>query len=49
MTIETDPATLTALLWADLSLAEAVGSGDAAVAGPRASASRFLRLFPLPG
>ena len=47
-TIETDTATLSALLWHGRRLPEAVRSGDIEVEGSRRAVERFLRLFPLP-
>jgi hypothetical protein len=47
-TIETDPGTLSALLWQGRSLAQAQRSGDVRVEGSRATLKRFLGLFPLP-
>lgn len=46
--IETDPATLTALVYGDRELAEALRSGDLRIEGDEEAAARFLRLFPLP-
>jgi DNA-binding HxlR family transcriptional regulator len=46
--LETDPETLSALLWQDRRLAEARRAGDVTVEGDARSAGRFLRLFPLP-
>jgi DNA-binding HxlR family transcriptional regulator len=46
--IATDPVTLTEIIWAGRSLAEALCSGAATVEGDRAALERFLRLFPLP-
>jgi DNA-binding HxlR family transcriptional regulator len=47
--LETDPRTLTELLWRGRSLADAERAGDVSVGGSRAEARRFLRLFPVPG
>ncbi|MEV2267319.1 winged helix-turn-helix transcriptional regulator [Nonomuraea africana] len=47
-TIETDPGTLSALLYGDLPLAEALQAGGLLLDDPRGLAERFLRLFPLP-
>ena len=47
-TLETDPMTLTALLWQGLRIPEARRAGDLRVEGDSRSAGRFLRLFPLP-
>jgi DNA-binding HxlR family transcriptional regulator/putative sterol carrier protein len=46
--IETDPGTLTGLLWGGLSPAEAEGTGGVTFEGKRAAIRRFLKLFPLP-
>jgi DNA-binding HxlR family transcriptional regulator len=46
-TIDTDPATLTAVLWDGRRLADARRAGAMRVDGDRAAAERFLRLFPL--
>ncbi len=46
--LETDPITLTALLWQGRRLPEARRAGDASVEGDSRSVARFLRLFPLP-
>jgi hypothetical protein len=46
--IESDPGTLSAVLWHDRELAEAERSGAIAITGSRRQATRFLRLFPLP-
>ena len=46
--IETDPVTLTRLIWGGGSLAAAQRSGAAAVEGDKRALERFLRLFPLP-
>jgi DNA-binding HxlR family transcriptional regulator len=48
-TIETDTATLSALLWHGRRLPEALRSGDLRIEGSRRAAERFVRLFPLPG
>jgi DNA-binding HxlR family transcriptional regulator len=47
-TIETGSATLAGLVYGDLSLAEALQSGDVKVEGDQAAVERFLTLFPLP-
>lgn len=47
-TIETDPATLIAVLHGHRELADAVGAGDLAIAGDEQVAARFMGLFPLP-
>jgi len=44
--IESDPGTLSAVLWHDRELAEAERSGAIAITGSRRGATRFLRLFP---
>ena len=46
--IETDPATLAALVYADRQLAEALRSGEVKVEGDESVVVRFLDLFPLP-
>jgi DNA-binding HxlR family transcriptional regulator/putative sterol carrier protein len=46
--IDTDPRTLSALLWQDLPLADALHTGALTVDGPQCLAERFTRLFPLP-
>lgn len=46
--IETDAGTLSALVYGDRSLAEALHSGDAKVEGDEMAVERFLTLFPLP-
>jgi DNA-binding HxlR family transcriptional regulator len=46
--VETEPGTLSMVLWHDRPLAEAVGSGDLAIEGSRPAVERFLGLFPLP-
>jgi DNA-binding HxlR family transcriptional regulator len=47
--IETDTATLSALLWHGRRLPEALRARDIAIEGSRPAVERFLRLFPLPG
>jgi alkyl sulfatase BDS1-like metallo-beta-lactamase superfamily hydrolase len=47
-TIEAGSATLAGLIYGDLSLAEALQSGDVKVEGDQAVVERFLTLFPLP-
>jgi DNA-binding HxlR family transcriptional regulator/putative sterol carrier protein len=47
-TIDTDPATLDAVLWKSRSLAEARRSGKLKNEGDKAAVRRFVRLFPLP-
>ena len=46
-TIETDPATLSAVLWHGRRLAEALRSKDIKIEGSRPAVTRFLKLFPL--
>ena len=46
-TIESDTATLSAVLWHGRRLADALRSGDVEIGGSRPAARRFLRLFPL--
>jgi DNA-binding HxlR family transcriptional regulator len=46
--IETEPATLAALLWHGRKLSAAARAGEVKLQGSRAAAERFLRLFPLP-
>jgi DNA-binding HxlR family transcriptional regulator len=45
VTIETEPSTLSAVLWRGRALAEALSSGDMKIEGSRAEAKRLLRLF----
>jgi DNA-binding HxlR family transcriptional regulator len=47
-TIDTDPATLGAVLWADQPLADAQRSGSMTIEGDQAAVERLVRLFPLP-
>jgi DNA-binding HxlR family transcriptional regulator/putative sterol carrier protein len=47
-TIETDPATLAALVYEGRQLAEALRSGELKLEGEEAEVERFLGLFPLP-
>ena len=47
-TIETDPATLAALVYESRDLAEALRSGDVRIQGDESAVARFLTLFPLP-
>ncbi len=47
-TIETDPATLAALVYEGRGLDEALGSGDIRIEGDGSAVARFLGLFPLP-
>lgn len=46
--IDTDPLTLSTLLWKDLPLSEAIHSGALDVEGSKDLAERFTGLFPLP-
>jgi DNA-binding HxlR family transcriptional regulator len=46
--LETDTATLAALLWNNRTLTEALHAGDLKLGGDQATADRFLSLFPLP-
>jgi alkyl sulfatase BDS1-like metallo-beta-lactamase superfamily hydrolase len=48
-TIDTDPDTLTAVLWEGRPLADAQRSGELAVEGDEAAVTRFVHLFPAPG
>ena len=47
-TIETEPATLAALVYEGRPLAEALRSGEVKVEGDESAVERFLTLFPLP-
>jgi DNA-binding HxlR family transcriptional regulator/putative sterol carrier protein len=47
-TIDTDPDTLAAVLWANQSLAEAQRSGKMKIEGDKAAVGRFVQLFPMP-
>jgi DNA-binding HxlR family transcriptional regulator/putative sterol carrier protein len=47
-TIDSDPDTLSAVLWGGRSLADAQRSKHLTIAGDRAAAARFVRLFPIP-
>jgi alkyl sulfatase BDS1-like metallo-beta-lactamase superfamily hydrolase len=47
-TIDTDPATLDAVLWKRRSVAHAQRSGTMTIEGDKAAVERFLRLFPMP-
>lgn len=47
-TIDTDPGTLSALLWKNRRLADAVRAGDLTLDDPKGLAERFTGLFPLP-
>ena len=46
--IQTDPATLAALVYGGRSLDEALRLGDIEIVGERSAVERFLTLFPLP-
>jgi DNA-binding HxlR family transcriptional regulator len=46
--VETDPATLAALVYEGRPLAEALRSGDVEIEGDEPAVARFLDLFPLP-
>ena len=47
-TIETDAATLAALVYEGRELAEALRAGEVKIGGDEAAVERFVRLFPLP-
>jgi DNA-binding HxlR family transcriptional regulator/putative sterol carrier protein len=47
-TIETDPDTLSAVLWGGRGLAGALRAGDLTIEGDKAAVERFVRLFPVP-
>jgi len=47
-TIETDAATLAALVYEGRDLAEALSAGEVKIEGDEAAVERFVRLFPLP-
>jgi DNA-binding HxlR family transcriptional regulator len=47
-TIESDPGTLSMVLWHGRRLTEALRSGDIRIEGSRRAVTRFLGLFPLP-
>jgi DNA-binding HxlR family transcriptional regulator len=47
-TIDTDPDTLSAVLWGGRSLADAQRSGTMTIDGDEAAVERFLGLFPMP-
>jgi DNA-binding HxlR family transcriptional regulator len=47
-TIDTDPGTLSALLWKNRRLADALRAGDLTLDDPKGLAERFTGLFPLP-
>jgi hypothetical protein len=44
--LDTDPATLAALLWRGLTVDSALAGGRLRLSGSRRAAARFLRLFP---
>jgi DNA-binding HxlR family transcriptional regulator len=46
--VDTDPGTLTAVLWNGGSLAEAQRAGELRIEGDKAAVERLVRLFPLP-
>jgi DNA-binding HxlR family transcriptional regulator len=46
--VDTDPRTLTALLWEGTSPAKAIEAGKLRLRGPRRELSRFLRFFAIP-
>jgi DNA-binding HxlR family transcriptional regulator len=46
--IDTDPDTLTAVLWRGRPLVEAQRAGDARIEGDQAAVERFVSLFPMP-
>ena len=48
VTITAEAGVLAAMLWHGRALREAVAAGEVTVLGPRRTAERFLRLFPLP-
>jgi DNA-binding HxlR family transcriptional regulator len=48
VTIETDAATLAALVYEGRELAEALRAGEVKIEGDEAAVERFVRLFPLP-
>ncbi len=48
-TIETDPATLAALLWEGRHLDDALRAGEVTIDGDAEAVARYLGLFPLPG
>jgi DNA-binding HxlR family transcriptional regulator/putative sterol carrier protein len=47
-TIDTDPDSLAAVLWAGRPLADAQRSGSLTIEGDNAAVERFVRLFPMP-
>ncbi len=48
VTVEADAGTLAALVYGELELDDALGSGDLRIEGDRVMVERFLALFPLP-
>ncbi|GAA2629248.1 winged helix-turn-helix transcriptional regulator [Actinomadura fulvescens] len=48
LTITTDSATLSALIWGDRTLTDTQKTGDLTLEGDPATAERFFALFPLP-
>jgi DNA-binding HxlR family transcriptional regulator len=48
-TIETDPATLQAVLWHGRGLDDALDAGELKIGGERRAAERLLGVFPIPG
>jgi ubiquinone biosynthesis protein UbiJ len=46
--LETDPATLTALVYQGRNLDETLRSGEVKLTGDKIAVKRFLKLFPLP-
>ena len=48
MVIDTDPATLAAVVWEGRPLEAALHSGDLRIEGDRKAVKRFVRAFPLP-
>ena len=48
VTIDTDPDTIGAVLWGDRSLADAQRAGALTITGDKATAERFVHLFPVP-
>lgn len=47
-TIDTDPDTLSAVLWSGRTLADAQRSKELTITGDKAAVARFVRLFPIP-
>jgi DNA-binding HxlR family transcriptional regulator/putative sterol carrier protein len=48
VTIDTDPDTLSAVLWGRRPLADAQRAGKLTIEGDKEAAERFVRLFPMP-